>query len=526
MLGAIIGDIIGSTYEFNNTKDYNFELFPKGSNFTDDTICTIGVASAILNNVSYEDAIRYWCQKHPYPTGGYGASFARWVHSSNPKPYGSYGNGSAMRVSPCGWLFDSEKEVLEEAKKSAECTHNHPEGIKGAQCVAHCIYLARTTKDKNLIAKKVQEIYGYNLNQTYEELRATNTFNETCQVTVPQAIVCFLESTDFESAVRMAVSIGGDSDTIAAITGSIAEAYYGIPEWFAEKAESYLTKEMLNILSLFRNKISGTSTDIVLNEEAKKLRERHAFLRNRFSELFLKRQDMLQHEKPLLTALYLNKIGYKQYENFCLSIELQKLKLRLSLLQAYINRNEAPDLTTVDEKVNTQFKEYNRQIEAEAERLAAASEFLSGSFLSEEDSKKIKELYYFIVKRLHPDINNDVTEEMKELFLQAQNAYELADLQVLQQIVLMLSHDNIETNSFTSISLEEIIRKLEENIKTLELQISKLETEFPFIYREKIHNKEWVESEISAIEKEIHELKIEIEKYKEYITLLEEWKPE
>lgn len=526
MLGAITGDIIGSTYEFNNTKNYNFELFPEDCNFTDDTICTVAVADAILNNVSYEDAIRYWCQKYPYPKGGYGASFARWVQSDNPKPYGSYGNGSAMRVSPCGWLFDSEKEVLVEAKKSAECTHNHPEGIKGAQCVAHCIYLARTNTSKDSIAQKVQELYGYDLNQTYEDIRKINTFNETCQVTVPQAIICFLESFDFESAIRMAVSIGGDSDTIAAITGSIAEAYYGIPEELAEKAESYLTKEMRNTLLLFRSKIDGSSTDITLSDYAKKLRERHTFLRNRFSELFLKKQNMLQHEKQLLTALYLNRIGYKQYESFCLSIELQQLKFKLSLLQAYINRNEVPDLKTVKTKVDTQFKEYKSQIESEAERLAAASEFLSGSFLSKEDSKKIKELYYFVVKRLHPDINGDLSEEMKELFLQAQTAYELADLQVLQQIVLILSNDGIRTDKLASINLEDIVKKLEKNIKTLETQISQLETEFPFIYREKIYDEEWIESEKTEIEKEIEELKIEIGKYKNYITLLEEWNPE
>ncbi len=525
MLGAIIGDIIGSTYEFDNTNDYNFELFPEGSNFTDDTICTVAVADAILNEKSYEAAIRHWCKKYPIPKGAYGASFALWLHSPAPKPYGSYGNGSAMRVSPCGWLFDSEKEVLEEAKKSAECTHNHPEGIKGAQCVAHCIYLSLTEKSKGVIATVVQKLYGYDLSKSYEEIKATNTFNETCQVTVPQAIVCFLESTDFESAIRMAVSIGGDSDTIAAITGSIAEAFYGIPDELAKKAESYLPKEMLNILSLFRKNLNSFG-GITLSEEVKKQRERYAFLRSRFSELFLQKQNMLQHEKPLLTALYLNKIGHKQYESFCLSVELKQLIFRLSLLQAYINRNEAPDLDAVDKEVKILLEEYNRQIEAEAERLAAASEFLSGGFLSEDDSKKLKELYYFIVKRLHPDLNGDLNDEMKDLFIQAQTAYDLADLQVLQQIVLLLSNDSIETKTLTGIKLEESISKLEENIIILETQILQLETEFPFIHREKIFDDKWVEIELSVIEKEIEELKIEIEKYKNYITLLEEWKPE
>jgi ADP-ribosylglycohydrolase len=524
MLGAIIGDIIGSTYEFNNTKNYNFELFAEGGNYTDDTICTIAVADAILNEKSFEDAIRYWCQKYPYPKGGYGASFAHWVHSPNPKPYGSFGNGSAMRVSPCGWL-PTEQEVLKYARLSAECTHNHPEGIKGAECVAHCVYLARTENNKDLIINTVQDLYSYDLSQTYEEIRATNTFNETCQVTVPQAIVCFLESHDFESAIRLAVSIGGDSDTIATITGSIAEAFYGIPDELAKKAESYLTDEMLNILSMFKSKISH-STQVALSEEAIKLRELHSSLRNNYSELYMAKQNMLQHEKPLLTALYLDKIGHKLYRNFCLSIELKQLQYRLSLLQAYVNRNEAPNLKAVEQEVKTQFEAYNRQIEAEAERLAAASRFLSGGFLSKEDSKKLRVLYYFIVKRLHPDVNANLSEKEKELFLQAQIAYELADLKALQQIVLLLEHDSIETKSIELIPLKEIIRKLEENIETLEKQISELESEFPFIYREKIYNNEWVASEIVTIEKEINELNTEIEKYKTYITLLEEWKPE
>lgn len=270
----------------------------------------------------------------------------------------------------------------------------------------------------------------------------------------------------------------------------------------------------------------NNSTQIALSTDAMELREQHALLRNRFSELFSEKQNMLQHEKPLLTALYLNKIGHKQYKNFCLSVELRQLKFRLSLLQAYVNINEEPDLKAVDKEIETKFEEYNRLIEAEAERLAAANRFLSGNFLTSENSKKLKELYYFIVKRLHPDINSNLTDNMKDLFIQAQAAYDLGELEILQQIVLLLKHDSIETKNITPVSLKDIIKKLEENIKTLEEQISQLKTEFPFIYKEKIYDKEWVESEISTIEKEINELNTEIEKYREYITLLEEWKPE
>lgn len=253
MLGAVIGDIVGSRFEFNNTNKTNFELFTDESAFTDDTICTVAVANAILRGVSFEQSLLEWCRKYPYPKGAYGGSFARWIKSDNPKPYGSFGNGSAMRVSPCGYMSTIE-EVTKQARLSAECTHNHHEGIKGAECVAHCIYLARTQKDKGIISDAVKDIYGYDINQSCDEIRRTNTFNETCQVTVPQAIVCFLESTDFENAVRLAVSIGGDSDTIAAITGSIAEAYYGIPQTIQDGAWEYLPEDMQNVINQFRQK--------------------------------------------------------------------------------------------------------------------------------------------------------------------------------------------------------------------------------------------------------------------------------
>ena len=257
MLGAIIGDIVGSRFEFNNTNKTDFKLFTPESSFTDDTICTIAIADAILREVSFEQSLLEWCRKYPNPKGAYGGSFARWIHSQYPEPYNSFGNGSAMRVSPCGYLPTMQDMY---ARKSAECTHNHPEGIKGAECVALCIALSKRHYhnvsqigwSKKHIKQLVVLRYGYNLDQTCDEIRRTNRFNETCQVTVPQAIVCFLESTDFESAIRLAVSIGGDSDTIAAITGSIAEAYYGIPRHIQEKAWGYLPQEMRDVITKFK----------------------------------------------------------------------------------------------------------------------------------------------------------------------------------------------------------------------------------------------------------------------------------
>lgn len=253
MLGAIIGDIVGSRFEFNNTRRKDFELFTSECGFTDDTVCTVAVADAVLRDVDFGKTLHDWCNRYPYPMGAYGGRFSAWVHSTDPKPYGSFGNGSAMRVSACGWLSTRE-EVLSKAKASAECTHNHPEGIKGAVCVADCIHHAFRGATKEEIRALVTSEYGYNLDKTCDEIRATNTFDETCQVTVPQSVICFLESTDFEDAIRLAVSIGGDSDTIAAITGSIAEAYYGIPEKIRIKALAYLEADMKEVIHLFEKR--------------------------------------------------------------------------------------------------------------------------------------------------------------------------------------------------------------------------------------------------------------------------------
>lgn len=253
MLGAIIGDIVGSPFEHNNTDSVDFELFGWDCGYTDDTICTVAVADAILRQADFGQVLHEWCRRYPYPKGGYGGGFVRWVHSDDPQPYNSYGNGSAMRVSPCGWLPTTEL-VIDYARRSAECTHNHPEGIKGAECVARCMEVARRAKlrqeDKEAV-RRLAEAYGYDVGQSCAELRARTDFSHTCQATVPQAIVCFLEGENFEQAIRLAVSIGGDSDTIAAITGSIAEAYYGIPRHIAEEAWSYLPNEMRLVISQF-----------------------------------------------------------------------------------------------------------------------------------------------------------------------------------------------------------------------------------------------------------------------------------
>ena len=255
MLGAIIGDVVGSRFEFDNTNKIDFTLFAPESSFTDDTICSIAVADAIISNLSFAERLQYWCRKHPFPKGGYGGRFSQWIWSHKPTPYNSYGNGSAMRVSACAWLANSRDQALNYARESAACTHNHPEGIKGALAVAECIWELRTGKSKEQLKKIISTNYGYNLTQTCAEIRESNSFNETCQVTVPQSIVAFLESTGFEHSIRLAVSLGGDSDTIAAIAGSIAEAHYPIPENIEMEALSKFTPDLLEMYHKFKTSI-------------------------------------------------------------------------------------------------------------------------------------------------------------------------------------------------------------------------------------------------------------------------------
>ena len=262
MYGAILGDIVGSPYEFdcNNYKAKDFPLFSQQSEFTDDTVMALAVAKALMDTRGQDDAAikaalvremqRVGCT---YPDRGYGVRFGDWLYEDTPKPYNSYGNGSAMRVSPAAWLGGDMEEVLHLARLTAEVTHNHPEGIKGAQATAAAIYLARTGHSKADIKAYVEREFSYDLSRTCDKIRPTYHHVESCQETVPQAITAFLESTDFEDALRTAVSLGGDSDTLAAITGSIAEGFYGVPEDLKQECRQRLTPELTEILLAFQN---------------------------------------------------------------------------------------------------------------------------------------------------------------------------------------------------------------------------------------------------------------------------------
>ena len=250
MLGAIAGDIIGSGYEVRPVKSKDFILFGPRSMFTDDTVLTVACAHAILERVNYGMAFRKFGRR--YPHAGYGGTFFSWLFSDDPSPYNSWGNGAAMRVSPIGFAFNSVESVLEEAARSASVTHNHPEGIKGAQATALAVYLARTGSDKATIKSEIAGRFEYDLDRTLAVIRPGYQFDVSCQGSVPESIIAFLESTDYEDAVRNAVSLGGDSDTMACIAGSVAQAFYGelSPE-ITVNVRTRLPPELLDIVDRF-----------------------------------------------------------------------------------------------------------------------------------------------------------------------------------------------------------------------------------------------------------------------------------
>jgi len=256
MLGAIAGDIIGSPYEFAPNKNMDFPLFCAHSVFTDDTILTIAIADVLLNDLDIVDTLKKYSRK--YPDGDYGGSYKRWVLSDSREPYNSWGNGSAMRTSPIGFFYNEESDVFRAAKTFAQVTHNHPEGIRGAQAVSLCIFLARQGVSKTDIRKEISKWFNYDLSKTIDEIRPNYFFDVSCQGSVPQSITAFLESDNYEDAVRKAISLGGDADTMACITGGIAEAFYGpIPKNIALETRKSLPIEFLKIIDKFYEIIQG-----------------------------------------------------------------------------------------------------------------------------------------------------------------------------------------------------------------------------------------------------------------------------
>ena len=268
MLGAIIGDIVGSRWEFNPTNEYGFKWLSPENSFTDDTICTVAVADALLRKRDFGKSIHEWCRRYPSPMGGYGGRFAQWVRSDRPLPYNSFGNGAAMRVSPVAYWYEDQYQVLKAAEETATPTHNHSEGIKGAKAVAIAIHTALDLHqgwkllgdhDIDYILSRSTDISGYNIE--IEKSNVLNKFDETCQGTVPVALWIIGESTSFEDAVRKAVSLGADADTLGAIVGSIAEAIWGIPESIKQEIVNYLPEEMKLVVNKFYESIKSSNKE-------------------------------------------------------------------------------------------------------------------------------------------------------------------------------------------------------------------------------------------------------------------------
>ena len=261
MYGAILGDMIGSPYEFDRgKKTKDFPLFSAKSEFTDDSVMTIAVAEAFMDTMGQDDetirramvdSMQKWGRR--YPDAGYGGMFYGWLQKKYPQPYGSYGNGSAMRVSSAGWLFDTLEKTRHMARLSAGVTHDHPEGLKGAEATASAIFMARTGKSKGEIRETIIREFGYDLSRTCDEIRPGYYHVETCQQTVPEAITAFLEGTDFEDVIRTAVSLGGDCDTLTCIAGGIAEAFYGVPPELKSSCEALIPEDMRNVLHRFND---------------------------------------------------------------------------------------------------------------------------------------------------------------------------------------------------------------------------------------------------------------------------------
>jgi ADP-ribosylglycohydrolase len=250
MLGAIAGDIIGSVHEFCGTKTTDFPLLDADCRFTDDTVLTVAVADSLMTGRPYVETLRKYFRE--YPMAGYGMRFTFWAGSDDQEPYNSWGNGSAMRVSPVAYVFDTLEVVMAESKRSAEVTHNHPEGVRGAQAAAAAVFLARTGESKKRIKDAVESLFHYNLSDRLDQIRPNYHFDESCERTVPPAIVAFLESESYEEAVRNAISLGGDADTLACIAGAIAEPFYGgVPSDIAASALALLDDQLRTVTLRF-----------------------------------------------------------------------------------------------------------------------------------------------------------------------------------------------------------------------------------------------------------------------------------
>lgn len=372
MIGAIAGDIIGSRWEFNRIKTTEFPLFSDKNGFTDDSIMTAAVADAILHDKDPAKSMREWSRniRPGKGVGGYGKKFFSWLAAPEVQPpYNSFGNGAAMRISPVGFWYDTLEEVLTKAEFYTAVSHNHPEGIKGAQATASAIFLARTGSSKEEIRQYVTDTFGYDLNRTCDQIRPGYSFNETCQETVPEAIICFLESTDFENAVRLAVSLGGDSDTLACITGSIAEAFYGVPNsisWDVRKSLEWDGMVMYRLAEKFQAFCKFKKTTMTL----------HGILNmNAFVE-----DDQFDFPRTIFCKDYV--IDENAMDNISIGLRLvfedlsreMRVKFREIIIQAILDFNEIDVLPALPDDTRIDDEELNDFLASVENRLLSASD--------------------------------------------------------------------------------------------------------------------------------------------------------
>jgi type I restriction enzyme M protein len=535
MLGAIIGDIVGSRFEFDNHRDKQFELFAPDCFATDDSIMTLAIAKAIMeaDAASKSRNDEYYCRlgelsvkwmreigRH-YPDCGYGGSFMRWMFAKIPAPYESFGNGAAMRVSPAGFAARSEEEALKLAGTVTAVTHNHPEGIKGAQATAIAIFLARQGVKRSEIRARVERDF-YSLDFNIDEIRPTYVFNETCQQTVPQAIECFLESDSFEDAIRTAVSLGGDSDTLAAIAGGIAGAFYGVPERMKERALTYLDKRLLGIyrewekfLEVNRDE-KNQETALELHPRIEALQKEIGSLRGELSKLMLERDELLYQECPNIELEYTMKFGALEYAVYELECAVLRMKRKAELIQAKKNRQETIDLEKIEKQLDAEFGDYLRRLEEKIAQMNAALERRNSPVLSKTEVFEMKRLYRKIVRMLHPDLNPGIGKAKIELFDNAVKAFKRGDLTALQLIYEMLSEPGMSEKELPDnfALLTEEKKRLLKFIQDEKKRIDEIKSSFPYECKILLQNADWVSARIGELETKKKKLSETLEIYK------------